>query len=209
MIGPRLSMLVMSLVPVISTLLAWIFLKETLSGLQIFGILLTLAGISWVILERNGAARATPLGRAYFLGLLFALGGATGQSLGLITAKFGLYGDFSPISANMIRMLVAAITLWAVTILRRQGRITFNSLRKDRIAIRNIFFGSLAGPFLGVSFSLLAIQRAPVGIASTLMALTPVFLLPISYYVFDERFGWQAVAGTLLAVIGVAVLFLA
>ena len=209
MIGPRLSMLVMSLVPVISTLLAWIFLRETLSPLQILGILLTLGGISWVILERNGAARHTPLGRAYFIGLLFALGGATGQALGLITAKFGLYGDFSPISANMIRMLAAAFTLWAFTLLRRQARPTFASLKGHPLARRNIFLGSFFGPFLGVSFSLLAIQQAPVGVASTLMALPPVFLLPISYYVFDERFGWQAVAGTLIAVTGVAILFLA
>ncbi len=71
-----------------------------------------------------------------------------------------------------------------------------------------ILGGAFSGPFLGVSFSLLAVQRAEVGVASTLMALPPVILLPIGYYVFKERFGWQAVAGTLVAIAGVAILFL-
>jgi drug/metabolite transporter (DMT)-like permease len=33
-------------------------------------------------------------------------------------------------------------------------------------------------------------------------------MLPISYLVFKERFGWQAVAGTFIAIGGVALLFL-
>jgi drug/metabolite transporter (DMT)-like permease len=62
---------------------------------------------------------------------------------------------------------------------------------------------------LGVSSSLLAIQHVEVGIASTLIALTPVIILPISYFVFKEKVGWQAIVGTILAISGVAVLFLA
>jgi drug/metabolite transporter (DMT)-like permease len=55
---------------------------------------------------------------------------------------------------------------------------------------------------------LLAIQNTQVGIASTLMALPPVFLLPVGYFVFKERFGWQAITGTALAMAGVGLLFL-
>ena len=42
-----------------------------------------------------------------------------------------------------------------------------------------------------------------------LMALPPVIVLPISYFVFKEKVGWQAMVGTILAILGVAVLFLA
>jgi drug/metabolite transporter (DMT)-like permease len=55
---------------------------------------------------------------------------------------------------------------------------------------------------------LVAIQHAEVGVASTLMALPPVILLPASHFLFKERFSWHAVAGTVLAMAGVAVLFL-
>ena len=66
----------------------------------------------------------------------------------------------------------------------------------------------LAVAFLAVTFSLFAIQRTEEGVASTLMALPPVLLLPVSRVLFKERIGWQAVAGTLLAMAGVAILFL-
>jgi drug/metabolite transporter (DMT)-like permease len=41
------------------------------------------------------------------------------------------------------------------------------------------------------------------------MALPPVIILPVSYFIFKERIGWQAIVGTIPAIAGVAVLFLA
>ncbi len=56
--------------------------------------------------------------------------------------------------------------------------------------------------------SLIAVQKTEVGVASTLMALPPVFLLPIGRFFFKESIGYQAVLGTIVAVAGVAMLFL-
>jgi drug/metabolite transporter (DMT)-like permease len=69
--------------------------------------------------------------------------------------------------------------------------------------------GALTGPFLGVWLSLIAIQHTSIGVASTLMALPPVFLLPISRLVFAEQIGWRTILGTMVAISGVAMLFLA
>jgi drug/metabolite transporter (DMT)-like permease len=159
-----------------------------------------------VVLERNGERKIT--NHNHVRGILFGLGAATGQALGLVLSKNGLYGDFSPISANLIRMLTAMIVLWAITLFQREARSTFERLNANRRSMRFLFVGVVAGPFLGVSLSLFAIQRTEIGIASTLMALPPVFLLPISYIFFKERFGWRAIAGTFVAVAGVAMLFL-
>ena len=128
-IGPRLSMLMLSLAPVIAALVAWVFLGETLSAAQIIGILLVLFGIAWVVLERNGKQRRE--NRDYFRGILFGLGAATGQALGLVLAKNGLYGDFSPISANLIRMIAAAVIIWMITFFQRKARSTIQRV-KDR-----------------------------------------------------------------------------
>ncbi|MFQ5576138.1 MAG: EamA family transporter, partial [Anaerolineae bacterium] len=120
MVGPRLSMLMMALVPVISTLLAWVFLAETLSLLEIGAVALTVGGIVWVVLERrNGATPAE--GRHYTLGILAGFGGAVGQAVGLIAAKQGLAGDFPVLSGVLIRMIVAMATVWALAALR--GRV--------------------------------------------------------------------------------------
>jgi drug/metabolite transporter (DMT)-like permease len=205
LVGPRLSMLMMSLAPIIAALEAWVFLGETLTGGQIFGIALTIAGIGWVVMDGSGKNGND---RDYGRGILLGLGGAIGQATGLVLAKNGLGGEFSPISANLIRMIAAIIVLWGITFLQGQAKATIQALRNDK---KGAFFttaGAFLGPFLGVSLSLFAIQRVEVGVASTLTSLPPVFLLPISYFVFKERFGWGAILGTLLAMAGVAALFL-
>lgn len=205
LIGPRLSMLMMSLAPVIAAVQAWIFLGESLTDGQIFGILLTLAGIGWVVLEGNGQHRDD---RDYKRGILAGLGGAIGQATGLVLAKNGLGGDFSPISANVIRMLSAVVFLWAITFFQGQAKTTVQKFFHDRKGALFTTAGAFFGPFVGVSLSLFALQRVEVGVASTLTSLPPVFLLPISYFVFKERFGWGAVVGTFVAMAGVAALFL-
>lgn len=231
MIGPRLAMLLMSLAPALATLIAWIFLGETLTPVQLLGIGLTIAGVSWVVAERSagnaiessqsdndfsGAKRSTShqpllstLNSRFLAGILFGLGGAIGQAVGLILSKIGLAGDYPVVSGNVIRLIAAAGSIWLVTLLRGEAVENFRRLRKEPIAIRDLLVGTIFGPVVGVLFSLLAVQKTEVGIASTIMALPPVFILPIAFLFFKEKIGWQAVAGTLLAVIGVAVLFLA
>ncbi len=207
-IGPRLGMLLMSLSPVVSGLLAWLVLAETLTWGQMGGIVLAVGGIMWVVLDRNGSAATSPDQRRYVGGLLFGLGAATGQAVGLILAKKGLDGNFPALSGNIMRMLAAAMTLWAITFFQGQAGATFRRLLDHRQAIPSIIVGTVFGPFLGVWLSLLAIQWTHIGVASTLMALPPIFLLPVSHFVFKERLGWPAVIGTIVAMIGVGILFL-
>jgi drug/metabolite transporter (DMT)-like permease len=106
-------------------------------------------------------------------------------------------------------MLAAVIFIWAWTAFDGKVGVTFTTLRDKPRAIGLIALGAVVGPLLGVSASLLAVQHAEVGVASTLMALPPVIILPISYFLLKERIGWQAILGTVLAIAGVAVLFLA
>ncbi len=205
LVGPRIAMLMMSLAPIIAALQAWAFLGESLRSGQVLGILITLMGIMWVVVDgkkMNGGARD------YKRGIIFGLGAAVGQASGLVLAKKGFGGDFSPISANLIRMLSAMIVLWLLTLLQRQIKSTFQTLNKDKKGVLLAGTGAFFGPFLGVTLSLFAIQHIEVGVASTLTSLPPIFLLPISYFFFKEKFGWGSIAGTFLAMAGVALLFL-
>ena len=205
LIGPRLSMLMMSLAPIMAAIMAWIFLGERLSGGKIAGILLTVGGIAWVILEKKGHGESD---REYGRGILLGLFGAIGQAAGFVLAKNGVGGEFSAISANLIRMTSAVIAIWLLTLFQGQAKKTISTFFSNRKGMLATSGGAFAGPFLGVSLSLFALQRVEVGVASTLTALPPIFLLPISYFVFKERFGWGAVVGTLVAMAGVAALFL-
>jgi drug/metabolite transporter (DMT)-like permease len=69
--------------------------------------------------------------------------------------------------------------------------------------------GAVFGPFLGVSLSLLAVQRTQAGVASAIMSIVPVLIILPSVLLFRERVTARAVMGAALAVGGVAVLFLA
>ncbi len=207
MIGPRLGMLLLSLSTIFSVLEAWLLFHEMLGLAQIAGIAITLAGTIWVILERGDAHDAAP--RPALAGVLFGILGALGQGTGLVFSKQGMLGTFSPISGNVIRMLAAVLALWLVTLLQRQAGKTIQTLRQNPAAFRLLALVALIGPVIGVSLSLLAVQYSPVGVASVLTSISPVFMLPIGHFVYGERLGWKAIAGTLLAMCGVALLFLA
>jgi drug/metabolite transporter (DMT)-like permease len=209
MIGPRLAMLLMALSPVMGAVLAWLLLGETLSGWEILGMALAIGGVAWVVTDRrNGKSNPDRAPRAYLIGVLFGLGGALGQALGLILSKQGLHGDFSALSGNVIRLIAATITIWAFTALSGQAPNTLRVLRARPGAMRYIVGGAVAGPFLGVWLSLIAVQNAPVGVASTLMSFPPILLIPLGWLIFKERITQRAIAGTVLALAGVAVLFL-
>ncbi|HEC77747.1 MAG TPA: EamA family transporter [candidate division WOR-3 bacterium] len=113
-IGPRLSMLMMSLVPVFSTLIAWLFLKEILHYTDIIAILTTLLGISIVILARNSKDINRADKTNYGIGLLCGIGGAVGQAVGLLLSKKGLNTGFSPLSGNILRIFVAVVVIYMV-----------------------------------------------------------------------------------------------
>jgi drug/metabolite transporter (DMT)-like permease len=207
-IGPRLGMLIMSSVPVMSGLLAWAFLGQSLLLIHWLGIALTVGGIAWVVLERRTPSGTTERQRDFRRGLLLGIGAAAGQATGLVLARQGLAGDFPALSGNVIRMVSAVTAIWLVTLLQRQVGPTVRRLAADRSAWAPILGGSIFGPFIGVWLSLFSIQLTEVGIASALMSLPPVFLLPVDVLVFKEKFGWQAVAGTVVALGGVALLLL-
>lgn len=210
LIGPRLSMLMMALAPIFSTVIAWLFLHETLNGQQLVGIALVIVGVVAVVAERQQQSRPSSVaatGRAYQIGLLLALGGSLGQAVGTVFSRLGLVGGFEPLSASLIRTGTAAVVLWAVALLQGQIPSTARAIRAKPNAGLKLTGATLIGPVVGVWLSLIAVQRTSVGIASTLTSLTPIFLIPISYVVFKERPTRQTVIGTLIAFAGTVLLF--
>lgn len=135
------------------------------------------------------------------------MGAALGQALGLFFSKKGLANNFPALSGNLIRVSVASITIWMIPIFR--GKVT-DSIKKlsNPKARLGILGGAIFGPYLGVWLSLVAVQKTYIGIASTLMALPPIILLPFSHWLFKEKITLRAIFGTIIAIIGVALIFL-
>lgn len=167
-VGPRLGTLLLSLAPIFGSSIAWIFFGERLTILQIVGITLALAGIAWVVASHQEPAD-TPQGHTS-RGVIFGVLAGLGQAVGLVLSKQGMFGDFPVFQANSIRMLAALIFIWAWTAFDGKVTATFTSLKEKPQVLGLLALGALVGPVLGVSASLLAVQHAEIGVASTLIS---------------------------------------
>ncbi len=204
-IGARLSMLMMSLVPPMTAVGAWILMGEQLTGIEWLGMALTIAGISWVVLERRKDESGRPI-RAPIKGVLLGFGGAAGQALGLVLSKYGMR-DYDPFAGTWIRILAGLISFAVIySIIGWWPRVTAAFKHKSGMAFTGL--GAFFGPFLGVSLSLVAVQLTHAGVAATLIGLVPVIILAPAHFIAKEHISPRAIAGALLAVAGSALLFL-
>lgn len=204
-IGSRFSMLIMTLVPPITAFFSFVILGERLTFFHYLGMTLTFSGIAMAIFSRSGKGEKLSLKLAP-KGILYALGGAVGQALGLVLSKFGLK-DYDPFAATQIRIIAGIMGYTIlVTILLRWGYV-FNAVRnKEGMLLTSL--GAFFGPFLGVSFSLIAVKYTEAGIASTIMALVPVFIILPAVVMFKQKVTLTEMLGAFVSVAGVALFFL-
>jgi drug/metabolite transporter (DMT)-like permease len=205
LIGARLSSLIMAFAPPFAALIGWLVLGETLALQQALGMALTLAGVGWALADRHPAGTLAPVDpRTRARGVLLALCGALGQGGGLVLSKYGM-GDYDAFAATQIRVLVGALCFAAIfTAIRGWSRVG-QALRQSR-AMLYTSLGAVFGPFLGVSLSLLAVQHTSAGVAASLMATSPILIIPVVVLLGRERVGLGGVLGTVLAVLGVVLL---
>ena len=207
LIGARISMLLMALSPAMTALLAYFFLGENLSVLGLIGMLITLSGISLVVLQRK--SDPTSKYKMSVLGIFYGFMGAAGQSGGLIFAKLAF--DESSINgfvATFIRVSSAILLLFPAALLFRRYKDPVKLYRKNKSALGATVIGTILGPYLGITFSLIAIANTKVGIAATLMSTMPIIMLPMVKYIYKEQLSWRAIMGAVIAVAGVALIFL-
>jgi drug/metabolite transporter (DMT)-like permease len=204
-IGSRFSMLIMTLVPPITALFGFIILGERLTLYHYLGMTMTFSGIAMAIFSRTGKGEKLTLKLAP-RGIIYAFGGAVGQALGLVLSKFGLR-DYDPFAATQIRIIagIAGFTM-LVTIMSRWRPVI--KATKDRHGMLATTLGAFFGPFLGVSFSLIAVKYTETGIASTIMALVPVIIIVPAVILYKQKVTLPEILGAIVSVAGVALFFL-
>ena len=199
-IGSRTAALMMSLAPMLTAVIGWVFLKETLELKDIAAIVISVSGIMIAISSR-GMKLNYPV-----KGILLAFGGAVGQAVGLILSKKGI-GHYDPVAATQIRAMFGLVSFAIlITALRRWGKLRTDI--KHTSALRSVTVGAIFGPFLGVALALFAIQQTNTGIAATLMALVPIFIIVPSAIMFKERIRPQQVLGAIVSIIGASLFFI-
>jgi len=202
LLGARLSMLVMTFSPAITALIGYLMLDEKLTIFQVLAIFIIMTGI---IMAFVGKEKGKFQFNMSVKGFLFAFGGALGQSFGYIFSKKGM-GDYDPFAATQIRIITGFVCFSVLmTILRKWP--SFGKALKDGSSMKRITIGSFFGPGLGVALSMFALTKTETGIASVLMALTPIFLI-VPAFLKGRRIAPMELTGAFVAIAGVAILFL-
>jgi drug/metabolite transporter (DMT)-like permease len=205
--GARISMLIMSLAPAISAILAYIILGEMLSLWGIVGIIVTTAGIVLVVVS-NQQSEHTKV-KLTRIGLLYGFLGALGQGAGLVFARLAFVeGDINGFVATFVRIAASLVVLLPLTLMTGRVKNPIGVFWDDKRALMLTIGGAIFGPYLGITFSLIAIMYTKVGIAATLIATVPILMLPLVRIIYKERLSWHAIVGACVAVGGVAILFL-
>lgn len=220
-IGARRGSLIMALAPGFTALLMVPLLGETLGWVGILGMVITLSGVMWVVLERGQPGEI--VGNVK-LGIIMGVLGAIGQAAGLILSKAGLGMEhpegllntlfqvtrdnvkpLSPLYGTFVRMLVGMVLLVGYGIAAGKFRATLRTL-KDRKGLAQATGGAFFGPFVGVTLSLAAVAWTNTAVAATIIGTSPVLVIPIVAIVYKQKITARAVIGALVAVGGVAVL---
>lgn len=216
--GSKYGQLFMTLAPPIAGITGWLFLGEAMRWTSWLAMLVTLSGIAFSIMVKKGNTIKIKLP---FKGILFGIGAGLGQGVGLVLSKIGLnyYADSIPSDASQnvvllmpfagtyIRAIAGLVGFTLLLALRKELNLigkAFHDTKGMSYATLTTFFG----PFIGVSLSLMAVQYTHAGIASTLMALTPVLIIVPYSIIYKQKISLKEVIGTLITITGVAMFFL-
>ena len=219
LIGSRFGQLFMTLAPPTAAIAGYLFLGEKMGIYAIAGMSVCIIGIGFSIVGKSSGGGKRLCIQLPLKGVLYGIGAGVGQGLGLVLSKIGMncYLDFNPpvtalekfmlpFEATQIRAFAGVTGFLVILLLRGEIKKLVASF-SDRRAMMASTAGTFFGPFAGVSLSLIAVQYTHAGVASTLMALTPIIILLPSKVVFREKITFRQVLGAVISVLGVALFF--
>jgi drug/metabolite transporter (DMT)-like permease len=207
-LGTRRTIQALTFAPVVSSLLAWVFLHEPITPRMGLGMILVVAGTCYAVLNRpDGKSREH--GRITTRGLLFAIGGATFMGIGAVLTRqsFKAGPPFDALVATAIRVCSGFMFLWTIPLLSGRVLKTLSHL-KNPFIFRRIAMGTLMGPFLGMLGYVSALKYSPTGLVSTLVATSPLFAIPLTAMQFRTKISPATILAAAIAVTGVGLICL-
>ena len=222
--GARFGQLFMTLAPPAAAIAGWLLLGEKMEGKSWLAMAVTLSGIAISILSRSSGETTKEKKLEFTVpvkGILLGLGAGIGQGVGLVLSKIGMgrysqdipsdapqmMGNMMPFAATMMRAMVGALGFIAIMAMQKNLRKLIQA-PKDRKGFAFAMLTTFFGPFLGVGFSLMAVQYTNAGIAQTLMALTPVLIILPYCLIYKQKVKFREIVGVTLSMAGVAMFFL-
>lgn len=200
-LGPRKSLLFAALTPFVTATLGAVFLGESITLTMLAGMLLTVGGVLWVVLDGAKAKRST----AFAAGAAFALVSVASQAGGSILTKMGT-GELASLEVSIFRLLAGSLGLVVVVAARAQWADVKHALT-DRAIFTRLFIALFFGTYLGIWLMNAGLKYTYAGIAATLTSTSPIWILPLAHIFTDDKMTARSVTGAIIAVLGIALLF--
>ena len=115
--------------------------------------------------------------------------------------------DMLPFASTFMRAVTGAVGFLLVVMIQKKLD-TLSQAVSDGKGMGAAVGATITGPFIGVAFSLMAVQYTEAGIASTLMALTPILILWPSHFFFGQQVTFKEIIGACISVFGASLFFI-
>ncbi|MEM8673999.1 MAG: DMT family transporter [Cyanobacteria bacterium P01_G01_bin.67] len=202
-LGTRRTLLLETASPPMGALLALVFIGEALTTSAWYGILITILGIAWVISERNPLDRVS-ISRQ---GIIWGISAAIAQATGAVISRYALtQSEITPLASTLIRLIGGTVIVLGLILMP----VTKQTVIKWQLSWRSfgiIAIAAFGSTYLGIWLQQTSLKFAPTGIAQTLLATSPLFILPI-VALQGEKISWRAILGVGIALGGIALMFI-
>ena len=205
-IGVRRSLLLLSTAPVFAAIGGALWLGEQLGAREWAAILAVMIGVGLVVEERDAGSADRPPQRLTAAGVLFGVAAGLGQATGSLMSRVAMAEGVTALDAALVRLPAGVVGIVILAALSRRLVGYARALRRPRVM--GAVAGSAAvGTYLGIWLSQFAIgHSSSTAIASTLLATSPIFALPLGKWLNADRITPRALGGTLVACTGLVLL---
>ena len=204
LIGPRLSLLILSLAPPMAAVISWVGIGDTMTLCHWIAMGVTLTGVVWVVLEQPDDAQSHE--RPYRIrGVFLAATAALAHAFGYVLSKEGLGNFDDAVGATLIRV-TSSLPCYIIIITLSRRWPTITATIRHGHAMLILAAGAVVGPFSGIIFNMISLQYAPTGVVATIIATMPIIIMPFSIFLYHEKISPRAVLGAIIAIVGIAML---
>ena len=207
-IGIRLTLIIEALYACITALLGWMFLGENMGWLGSLGIVIASLGVAWVVMDTSPGASLTPADpKENTKGIICAFLAALALGTGMFLVKFAYKDDVDPLFSAFVRILSVA-PIYPLLVFSQVGRTTIKTVVTHPKLILFLLLGGMFGNLLGIYCLQLSFLYTDAGVAAILIAMQPIFIIPLVAVMERRLPSLRMVLGTLISFAGVALVCL-
>ncbi len=193
-VSPTVGAVIIATIPVFTPLLAYFTLKEKLSGLNIFGLLISFLGVVIILLDKNFSIRVSLTGVAL---LFFAVLSALLYSVAIKK----LSHRYSGITIVTTQNIIASVYFLPLFLIFDFNQ--FIQVVPNFELISNLLCLAVFGSAFAFVLYIAVVKELGVSKANILANLVPVFTAVFSYFILSEMFNLNKILGIIIVLTGV------